>query len=75
MGKSIGEAWSLRGGIALGVDYYVLPAMFVGISVQPFAYSYNMTSYKPQEGLKCLEADSSDFSIFAAPTVKIGFKF
>ena len=75
MGKSIGETWSMSGGIELGVDYSVLPAIFVGISVQQFAYSYNMTSYKPQEGLKNLEADSSDFSIFAAPTIKIGFKF
>lgn len=75
MGKSVGETWSLRGSITLGVDYYVLPAMYVGFSVDPFAYAYNMTTFRPQEGLKALEADSHDYSILAAPTLKIGFKF
>ncbi len=75
MGKSVGETWSLRGSLTIGFDYYVLPAMFVGFSVDPFAYAYNMTTHKPQEGLKSLEADSHDYSILAAPTLKIGFKF
>lgn len=75
MGKSVGETWSLRGALNIGIDYYVLPAMYVGASVNPFAYSYNMTTYKPQAGLKNLEADSHDFSILAAPTLHIGFKF
>lgn len=75
MGKSLGETWNLRGAVTLGIDYYVLPAMYVGVSVDPFAYTYNMTSYRPQEGLSALQADSSTFSVFAAPTVKLGFKF
>lgn len=75
MGKSVGETWSLRGSVTMGIDYYVLPAMYVGLSVDPFAYAYNMSTYKPQEGLKPIEADSHDFSILAAPTLKIGFKF
>lgn len=75
MGKSVGQTWSLRGSLTLGFDYYLLPAMYVGVSVDPFAYSYNMTTYRPQEGLSSLEADSSNFSILAAPTLKIGFKF
>jgi len=75
MGKSVGETWNLRAGIAVGLDYYVLPALYVGASIEPFAYTYNMTTYKPQEGLKALEADGHTFSILAAPTLKIGFKF
>lgn len=75
MGKSVGETWSLRAGITVGVDYFVLPAMYVGVSVNPFAYAYNMSTYKPQEGLKSLEADSHDYSILSAPTLKVGFKF
>ncbi len=75
MGKSVGETWSLRAGVTMGIDYYVLPAMYVGISVDPFAYAYNMSTYKPQEGLKALEADSHDYSILSAPTLKVGFKF
>ncbi len=75
MGKSIGESVNLRANLVLGIDYYVLPAMFVGVSIDPFAYTYNLTSYKPQEGLSNLSADSNSFSILAAPTLKIGFKF
>lgn len=75
MGRSVGESWNLRGAITLGVDYFVLPAMYVGAQIDPFAYTYNMTTYKPQEGLSNLDADSHNYSFLAAPTVKIGFKF
>lgn len=75
MGKSVGESWSLRGALTIGADYYVMKGMYVGASVDPFAYTYNMTSFRPQEGLARLSADSSNFAILAAPTVKIGFSF
>ena len=75
MGKSTAETYNLRGAITFGVDYFVLPAMYVGVQVDPFAYTYNMTTYKPQEGLGNLSADSHNFSVLAAPTIKIGFKF
>lgn len=75
MGKSTAETWNLRGAFTFGVDYYVLPSMFVGISVDPFSYTYNMTSYKPQEGLATLSADGHNFSLLAAPTIRLGFKF
>lgn len=74
MGKSVGESWSLRGALTIGADYYVMKGMYVGASVDPFAYTYNMTSFRPQEGLARLSADSSNFAILAAPTVKIGFR-
>ena len=75
MGKSVGESWSLRGALTIGADYYVMKGMYGGASVDPFAYTYNMTSFRPQEGLARLSADSSNFAILAAPTVKIGFRF
>lgn len=75
MGRSIGETWNLRGAVTMGVDYFVLPAMYVGAQIDPFAYTYNMTTYKPQEGLSNLDADSHNYNFLAAPTVKIGFKF
>lgn len=75
IGKSVGESWSLRGALTIGADYYVMKGMYVGASVDPFAYTYNMTSFRPQEGLARLSADSSNFAILAAPTVKIGFRF
>ncbi len=75
MGKSIGESVNLRANVVIGVDYYILPAMYIGVSIDPFAYTYNLTTYKPQEGLSNLQADSSSYSVFAAPTIKLGFKF
>lgn len=75
MGKSVGESWNLRASVTMGIDYFVLPAMYVGAQFDPFAYTYNMTTYKPQEGLGNLDADSHNFGFLAAPTFKIGFKF
>ena len=75
LGRSVAETWNLRAGITFGVDYYVLPSMFVGVSVDPFTYTYGMTSYRPQEGLGRLSADTHDFSAFAAPTIRVGFMF
>lgn len=75
MGTSIGETWNLRASATMGVDYFVLPALYVGAHVDVFSYTYNMTSFKPQEGLGALSADSHNYSFLAAPTIKIGFKF
>lgn len=75
MGKSTAETWNLRVSATVGVDYYLLPALYVGAQIDPFGYTYNMTSYKPQEGLGTLDADSHNYSLLAAPTLKVGFKF
>ena len=75
MGKSIAESFNIRGAATIGVDYFLTEAFFVGAQVDPFAYTYNMSTYKPQAGLGNLEADSHNFSIMAAPTLKVGFKF
>jgi hypothetical protein len=75
MGKSVAEAWNLRGAIAFGIDYYVLPSMFVGASIDPVSYTYCMTSLKPQPGLSRLSSDSHNIGVMAAPTIKIGFRF
>ena len=75
MGKSIAETWNLRGALTVGVDYFVLPAMYIGAQIDPFSYTYNMTTYVPQAGLGNLSADSHNYSVLAAPTLKVGFKF
>ena len=75
MGKSVAESWNLRGALTIGVDYFVLPALYVGAQIDPFAYTYNKTTYNPQAGLGDLSADSHNYSVLAAPTLKIGFKF
>ena len=75
MGKSIAETSSLRGAWTFGVDYYMFPNMFIGVSIDPVSYTYNITTYVPQEGLGNLSADSHKFSAFAHPTLRVGFKF
>ena len=75
MGRSVGEAFNIRGAITGGVDYFFNDAFFIGAQVDPFAYTYNRTLIKPQEGLSNLDANSHNFTILAAPTIKIGFKF
>ena len=75
MGQSVGEAFNIRGALTGGVEYYITDALFVGAQVDPFAYTYNRSLIKPQEGLSNLDANSHNYSILAAPTLKIGFKF
>lgn len=75
MGKSVAEAYNLRAAFTAGIDYYILPGMFIGCQIDPLSYVYNTTTIKPQEGLGNLSADSHNFSLLAAPTIKIGFKF
>ena len=75
MGKSVGESFNLRWSLVAGLDYFVSEAFFFGIQVEPLAYTYNKSTLRPQEGLGNLSANSHNFGIFAAPTLKVGFKF
>ena len=75
MGKSVAESFNIRCAAVVGVDYYINQALFIGAQIDGLAYTYNMSTYKPQEGLGNLSADSHNFSVLAAPTLKVGFKF
>lgn len=75
MGKSIAECWSARAAVAGGADYFFSKNFFVGMSVDVLSYNYGMASYKPQEGIKPLQADSHSIGFLSAPTIKVGFKF
>jgi hypothetical protein len=75
MGSSVAEGFNLQGGVVAGADYFVMPAMYVGVQVSLVGYTYNKTSYRPQEGLASLGADSHNIAVLAAPTLKVGFKF
>lgn len=73
MGKSIGETWNLRAAFTSGIDYFVLPALYIGAQIDPLAYTYGISGIQPQPGLKQLQADSHGIGFLAAPTIKIGF--
>lgn len=73
--KSQAETFNLRGALTFGVDYFVLPNMYVGLSVDPVSYTYGYVAYKPQAGMNNLAADNHNIGFLAAPTIKLGFKF
>ena len=75
VGKSIAESFNVRVALTAGVDYSINDVLFVGAQIDGLAYTYNMSTYKPQAGLGNLSADSHNFSLLAAPTLKFGFKF
>ena len=75
MGVSVGETYTLSAGVLTGVDYYFSQHFFVGMSVEPFRYSYGVLKYRPQEGLSNLGSDTHLLSALAAPQLKIGFLF
>ena len=75
MGNSVGETFTMCGGLLVGVDYYFSRNFFVGASVEPFRYTYGVVKYRPQEGLSILGADTHFMGAFAAPQLKIGFLF
>ena len=75
VGTSIAESFNIRGALVAGIDYYINQVLYVGAQIDGFAYTYNMSTYKPQAGLGNLSADSHNFSVLAAPTLKVGFKF
>lgn len=75
MGASVGEAYTISGGILTGVDWYFSRNFFVGMSVEPFRYNYGVVAVRPQEGMSNLSADTHFLGAFAAPKLKIGFLF
>ena len=75
LGRSAAEAYTLCAGILTGVDYYFSRNFFVGMSVEPFRWTYGANLIRPQEGLLNLGADVYYYAAFAAPQLKIGFLF
>lgn len=75
MGRTVGESYSTRVAFNMGVEYFFLPAMYVGLEVSPVSYIYHVSSIRPEDGLATLSADSHNLGVLAAPTLKIGFKF
>jgi hypothetical protein len=75
LGKSSAESCNLRGALTVGIDYFLFKGLYVGAQIDPLAYTYNITSVRPQEGLSTLSANSHSISMLAAPTLKLGFAF
>lgn len=75
MGRSVAELFNIGASLQLGIDYFVWKGLYLGASIAPLTYTYNRVSYVPQEGLSALAANNNNIAAFAAPTLKLGFKF
>lgn len=75
MGRSVAETYSSRISAVVGMEYFFLPSMYIGLEVSPVSYSYSIRTIRPQDGLSALSADSHNIGVLAAPTLKFGFKF
>lgn len=75
MTSSAAETFNLRGALTFGVDYFVLPNMYIGLSVDPVCYTYHVSAYRPQIGTENLTVNGHTFGYLAAPTIRLGFKF
>lgn len=75
LGKTLGEAYSLKVAPVCGADYFFNENLFVGFDVRPIAYRYSVFSQKPQEGLSLNSSDNHNFSFLAEPMIKLGIKF
>ncbi|MCQ2229144.1 MAG: hypothetical protein MJZ13_05315 [Bacteroidales bacterium] len=74
-GKSQAEAYTIKGSIDFGADYFIAKGFYVGAQVDFGSFTYGLVNYKPQAGLPNLQADNFGFSFLSAPTLKIGFAF
>lgn len=75
MGISLSESWNTVGAVAVGADYHISRAFYIGAQIHPVSYTYSVITHKPQEGLAALSANSHNIGCFAAPTLKVGFMF
>lgn len=75
MGISLSETWNVVAAVAVGADYHISDAFYLGAQIHPVSYTYSVITHKPQEGLAALSANSHNIGCFAAPTLKVGFMF
>ena len=56
-----------------GIDLYLIPGVYVGLSTRPVSYLYIQNNKIPGPGLESLKAESHTWSFFAQTFVKVGF--
>jgi outer membrane protein W len=56
-----------------GVDVYVVPGVYVGLSTRPASYLYTWSDKIPAPGMESLQAESSTLAFFAQTFFKVGF--
>jgi len=56
-----------------GIDLYLIPGIYVGLSTRPVSYLYIRDDKIPGPGLESLKSESHTWSFFAQTFIKVGF--
>lgn len=70
----IGQMFALRGAALAGVEYNLMPGMFLALEFNPLSYRYDVIQIAPQ-GFGIYSLNHHNIKIFEMPTMRIGFRF
>lgn len=70
----IGQMFAIKGAAVAGVEYDLMPGMFLALEFQPLSYRYDVIQIAPQ-GFDHYNLNHHNIKIFDMPTLRIGFRF
>jgi outer membrane protein W len=74
-GVRTGQLFGWAASAVAGIEYSLFPGFTVGFEIKPFSYYYSGLTLFAQPGLDAMTGENQDYSIFAQPVFKIGFRF
>jgi hypothetical protein len=74
-GVRTGQLFGWAASAVAGIEYSIFPGFTVGFEIKPFSYYYSGLTLFAQPGLDAMTGENQDYSIFAQPIFKIGFRF
>ena len=70
----IGQMFAIKGAAVAGVEYNLMPGMFLALEFQPLSYRYDVIQIAPQS-FGHYNLCHHNIKIFDMPTVRIGYRF
>lgn len=70
----VGQMFAIKGAAVAGVEYNLMPGMFVALEIQPLAYRYDVIQIAPQ-GFGSYNLCHHNIKILDMPTLRVGFRF
>ena len=70
----IGQMFAIKGAAVAGVEYSLMPGMFLALEFQPLSYRYDVIQIAPQS-FGHYNLCHHNIKIFDMPTVRIGYRF
>ncbi|MDR0581670.1 MAG: hypothetical protein LBG31_01785 [Prevotellaceae bacterium] len=74
-GVRTGQLFGWAASAVAGIEYSLFPGLTVGFEIKPFSYYYSGLTLFAQPGLDAMTGENQDYTIFAQPVFKIGFRF